>query len=399
MERLINLLRTLLVGLVYTSVLYRYFWSGDITASFIRRISMLVVIWLYGTVIFYHYLRQSDRISRIYKYVTTSLDVGLLTACLLMTATSDTSLVAAYYLIIAFSSARFSWSITIYSGLISTVSYFSLYQFLFPTVFKDTTTLIYSLSMIFTAVTVAFATRRKDSLLIDVALARHEHRKVKDILVRYVSDTVAERVISQESSDEFLREGRKDVTIVMADIRGFTQLSENMTPENVVQMLNDYFSIMVDIIFKHEGTLDKFMGDGVLVLFGAPIHEKNHVAKGLATALEMQSKLQDFNTRSEQWPSLQMGIGISTGEVVVGEIGSHERKDYTAIGRAVNLAERLEAIADPGEILLSTKVADSVDQKIQTEQIKQVNLDGFDQSKTAYRIKDPRQSLTVNELT
>lgn len=386
MERLINLLRAFLIGLVYTSVLYRYFWTETIEAYFIRRTSVLVIVWLYASVALYLYLRQSDRISRVYKYVTTSLDVGLLTATVLLTAQVNTPLIAGYYLIIAFSSARFSWAIAAYSGLLSMVTYFSMAQFFFVFAHNDTTTLIHSLAMICTATTVGFATRRKDSLIKNIANARHERQKVKDILVKYVSDSVAEKVISRGKSDDLLQEGSMDVTVLMSDIRGFTSLSEKMKPEEVVQLLNEYFSTMVNVIFDYEGTLDKFMGDGLFVLFGAPVQENNHVTKAVNAAMKMQQELETFNQESPEWPDLEMGIGLSTGEVIVGEIGSQERKEYTAIGREVNIAERLESLAKPGEILVSGNINYLIESEVKTEELEKVNLDGFNESPTAHRI-------------
>jgi adenylate cyclase len=156
---------------------------------------------------------------------------------------------------------------------------------------------------------------------------------------------------------------RRQITIIFADIRGFTTVAEQLSPERVVTLLNDYLAAMTDVVFKYDGTVDKFLGDGLMALFGAPLGHGDDVRRALACAKEMQTA---FNQLRQKWraeglPDLQQGIGINTGEAVVGSIGSARRLDYTAIGDAVNTAQRLQSLAVGGQILISASTLSRLD--------------------------------------
>jgi adenylate cyclase len=146
-----------------------------------------------------------------------------------------------------------------------------------------------------------------------------------------------------------------EVTLLFSDIRGFTSMSESRAPEEIVRMLNEYFELMVDVIFKYEGTLDKFVGDEVIALFGAPVPMKNAEVKAVQCALDMMRVLSEWNrTRAaEGQHEITVGIGINTGMVVTGAIGSSRALQYTAIGDAVNTAARLCSAAQAGQVILS----------------------------------------------
>ena len=146
-----------------------------------------------------------------------------------------------------------------------------------------------------------------------------------------------------------------ETTLLFSDIRGFTAMSEKRAPQEIVRMLNEYFELMVDVIFKHEGTLDKFVGDEIVALFGAPVALPSAEIKAVECALNMMVVLEDFNRMrvAEGSEEIKIGIGINTGTVVTGAIGSSRALQYTAIGDAVNTASRLCSVAKSGEILVS----------------------------------------------
>jgi len=170
---------------------------------------------------------------------------------------------------------------------------------------------------------------------------------------RLLSPSVAEQVMSGAVRLEKGGELR-DITILFADIRGFTKLSHVSTATKVVAMLNRYFEMVVDIIFKHGGTVDKYIGDEIMVLFGAPVTVSNAADRAVQCALEMQAALHQFNERQKtfQESPIEIGIGINSGEVVVGSIGSSRTMQYTCIGDAVNVASRLTSLAQAGEVII-----------------------------------------------
>ena len=145
------------------------------------------------------------------------------------------------------------------------------------------------------------------------------------------------------------------VTILLSDIRGFTALAETYSALTVMDVLNRYFSVMSDIIVRHGGTIDKLMGDSIMVLFGAPSTQADDIERALACAISMQQAMSGFNqqNRALELPELYMGIGINTGTVVAGQIGSDHHREYTVIGDEVNLASRIEAQSLRGQILIS----------------------------------------------
>jgi adenylate cyclase len=163
---------------------------------------------------------------------------------------------------------------------------------------------------------------------------------------------VAEAVIRGETED--LRQSRlAEVTCLFADIRGFTTLSENESPQEVVSMLNEFFTLMAGVVFRHEGNLDKFIGDCVMAVWGPPSSHPDDPARALRAALEMQDAVEVLNgsRMAAGKPPIEVGIGVNTGQAVVGYMGSTERHEFTAIGDTVNTASRLCGVAKGGEVV------------------------------------------------
>jgi adenylate cyclase len=195
-----------------------------------------------------------------------------------------------------------------------------------------------------------------ESAVAHARLAREEVARAN--YSRFMPEYVVRQLL--ENPDSFKLGGvNQQVTVLFADIRGFTRLSERAQPERVVQLLNHYFTAMSDVIFAHGGTLDKYIGDGLMALFGAPTSTPDDACNAVAAAISMQRSIEPINEqlRSEGLPDISIGIGLHTGVAMVGDIGSERRSEDTAIGDTVNLAARLEQNAQPGQILLSDGTA------------------------------------------
>jgi len=172
-----------------------------------------------------------------------------------------------------------------------------------------------------------------------------EKRQVKKLFGQYVSRDVFKQLIADPSSAK-LGGHRREMTVLFSDIRGFTAITERGAPEEIVGMLNEYFSRMVEIVFRHHGTLDKFVGDMVMALFGAPLDDPDHAEHAVEAALEMQDALFELNDRwqAQGRAMFDIGIGINTGPMIAGNLGSEAIMSYTVIGDAVNLGARLESL-------------------------------------------------------
>ena len=175
---------------------------------------------------------------------------------------------------------------------------------------------------------------------------------------RFMPEYVVKQLLNNPNSFS-LGGVNQTVTVLFADIRGFTSISENEKPEKMVSLLNRYFSVMSEIIFSHGGTLDKYIGDGLMAIFGAPTVGEEDALNAVKAAVTMQKRLATLNEelRAEGYNQISVGIGLHTGDALIGYIGSDKRSEYTAIGDTVNLASRLESNAEGGQILMSEATA------------------------------------------
>jgi len=194
----------------------------------------------------------------------------------------------------------------------------------------------------------------------NVELAR-AHELVRRAFGRYVSEEVAESLLRDPEGLELGGEER-DATILMSDLRGFTAMAERLAPREVIEILNLYLETMVDVIGRYEGTIDEIIGDAILVIFGAPVACHDHAAKAVACGLAMQLAMTDVNHRlaANGGIQLEMGIGIHTGRVIVGNIGSLRRTKYAAVGSNVNLAGRVESFSTGGQVLITEAAREGI---------------------------------------
>ncbi len=233
----------------------------------------------------------------------------------------------------------------------------------------------------------------KDTLETQGQLLKHraeleeKNEFVRRVLGRYVTDEVAAHVLA---APEELHLGgeRREVTILMSDLRGFTPMSDRSDPETVVSILNHYLHHMVEVALKWNGTIDEIIGDALLIIFGAPLEQADHAFRAASCAVDMQIRMKEVNeclTR-EGFPSISCGIGLNTGEVVVGNIGSAKRMKYSVVGSPVNLAARVESLTIGGQILSSESTVSALADQANIVGKLRVNMKGFDRPITIYEI-------------
>lgn len=214
---------------------------------------------------------------------------------------------------------------------------------------------------------------------------------IRDHLKRFCSPNIAEKIIAERGSSDFhLRSQKTTVSVLFADIRGFTPLSESLGPLEVARLLNSYFSEMCDIVFANGGTLDKFIGDCMMVLFNAPVPAADHAYLAVRTALQMRNRLVQ---KLPGWvaagiPEFQVGIGVNAGDAVVGSIGTTSRMEYTAIGDAVNISSRVCGIARPNQVLITDAVLDKVMGRFRTVSLGAVQLKGKSRQVFVHEVVD-----------
>lgn len=223
-----------------------------------------------------------------------------------------------------------------------------------------------------------------------VGVEEREKRKIKNIFSKYLSSNVVEELIKSE--DIKLGGERKEVTVLFSDIRDFTSMSEKLTPEEVVTILNEYLSEMTDAIFSNGGTLDKFIGDAVMAIFGTPRFQKDHALRAVKTGFLMLKKLELLN---EKWKKqgkqqFKIGIGVNTGIAVAGNMGSLKRLEYTVIGDAVNLASRLESLNKEldTQFLISESTYELVKDFVRVRKYENIFIKGKQEKIDVYEVLD-----------
>jgi len=195
--------------------------------------------------------------------------------------------------------------------------------------------------------------------------AMRREQAIRADLGRYLPAELVEAIIRREASME-LGGQRREITVLFADVVAFTPLSDRLPPEQVVSLLNELFTLLTGAVFRHEGTVDKFIGDCVMAIWGAPTAQPDHAARALAAARDMMRFLESANAawKESVGVEIQLAIGVHTGEAVVGNVGSETRMEYTAIGDVVNVAARLETIARPQQILVTRATAEAAGREL-----------------------------------
>jgi adenylate cyclase len=211
---------------------------------------------------------------------------------------------------------------------------------------------------------------------------------IRQRLERYHSPAVVQQLISVGAlPDGRLSPQESEISILFADIVGFTALSERLSPTEIAQLLNGLFEEMLQEVFALGGTLDKYIGDCIMAFFGAPEPQKDHADRAVAAAQGMLTRLENLNANQVLREPLQLRIAINSGKAVVGDVGSSQRVDYTALGATINLASRMEGICPPGECVLSEATYQMLSQKQGLEEMGEHRFKGIDRAIQVYQTK------------
>ena len=217
-----------------------------------------------------------------------------------------------------------------------------------------------------------------------------QERKIRSKMERYHSPAVIDEIVKGVVSADESEVRSADVSILFADISGFTTISETKKPEEVSEFLSHFFNAAVDSIFAYGGTLDKFIGDAVMAFFGAPIPQDDHADRAVLAGLMLQRLVMDWNTQREKenLPPVRIRVGINSGPAVVGNVGTEKRVDYTVLGSSVNIASRLESgVAKPGQVVISKNTLERIMGSFQTEPLGEFALKGLQQKMPVFEVR------------
>jgi adenylate cyclase len=392
-------LLAVVISVVYTldPFAVEYLWRGRIRPAYIYVILapfILFELWVYS--VLGRHLKLNRDVAVIRRYVGVLIETTLPTIALAMHIESMGSVQAlgfvaplAYFIFIILSTLRLDFWLSTFTGFVAAAELFAMAMFDHPAVAVDAEPEIFyhlARSMIILicgvlAGAVGAQLRRQFVASIQAASARD---RVTNLFGQHVSPEVVERLLVEGAStaSDIIR-----VAVMFVDFRSFTAAARWRSPQEVVDRLDSAFAVLVDILDRHGGIVNKFLGDGFLALFGAPFEAGDAAQQAVAAAREMLAAMDDIN-RASHWP-LQIGIGIHFGEVVAGNIGSPRRKEYTVIGDTVNFAARLEQLNKDfnSQLLISAAVRDALGQDgSDAVPLGEVAVRGYDRPMTVWQL-------------
>jgi len=314
-------------------------------------------------------------------YITASMDILISLVLIYFAAASDIYLW--YFVLLVSHSARFGFVGAVLSPILFSAVYTGIILLRgIPLPFQ--TLMTRALFFVITGVVSGYLARKEhlefDRILKqqhDVLINRQQRKEMRDMLSRYLSYNLVEELLKSPHHIQ-LGGKRQKVSVLFSDISGFTRLLSAVEPERVIQVLNEYLTEMTNIIFENGGMVDKYVGDAVIGIFGAPYTAVDDSIRAVKTALRMQNRLRELQSRWKQnlGEVITARIAVNTGEVILGNIGSPKRMDYTAIGDPVNIASRLQAIAELGSVVISKATYEENRGAVQVRNLGRVVLKG-----------------------
>ncbi len=211
-------------------------------------------------------------------------------------------------------------------------------------------------------------------------------------LERFLAPQLVKMIASSDSPDSALASHRREITVIFCDLRGFTAFTDTSEPEEVMAVLREYHHDLGELIFEHEGTLDRFIGDGIMIVFNDPIPCEDHSARAVRLSIAMRARVAELSTTwGSRGHDLGFGVGIASGYATLGQVGFEKRREYTAIGRVTNLAARLCSEATAGQIVIARGVFNTVEPHVQAAPLRELNVKGFSRPVQAYEVLSWRE--------
>ncbi|OGS11449.1 MAG: hypothetical protein A2234_04280 [Elusimicrobia bacterium RIFOXYA2_FULL_58_8] len=362
-EQKVNIIRLAAIAVFFADELLNYHVLHAVEPGIHARTLWTLVAWETFALMAWHQVNLRGAYARWMKYVSTGVDVLFLTFIIIALEANSGPLISLYYLLIAHSALRYSRRAILAVTGLSAAGYAAVWWSSFgnPRIPSVSTYAagIHIIAMLVMGVIVSYVVKKMRGLVLKFADSLVRRELAENALLRYVSHQVARQILDSPDGGATMQDGRRThVAILISDIRGFTPMSEAMEPEALLKLLNSYFRRMVDIVFRHNGTLDKFVGDALIVVFNDPFDQPDAEKRAVTCAMEMQKEIILFNKEQETagGNTLGVGIGVHCGPVIAGNVGSESRMDYTVIGDTVNFTSRLQGKAPAGAIYVSAAV-------------------------------------------
>jgi class 3 adenylate cyclase len=392
-ERKINLIRLVFLTVFFFNELFNFYALGVMEYRLHLRAVWTLLSWELYAVAAWYLVNHKGLYARPVKYVSAGVDVFFLTLGIVLVEGNNGPLVPLYYILIVEAALRYSQRAILASAGLAAAGYAVVWYYSFgnPRLMPISAyvAVIYVLIMVMTGVFAGNVVKKMRGLVLKFAHNLVRRELAESALSRYVSHQVARKILDSPEGGAIMAEGRRThAAILISDIRGFTPMSESMAPEELVRLLNRYFSRMVDVVFRHDGTLDKFVGDSLVVVFNDPFEQPDAEKKALACAVEMQTEITAFNREQTAAGkrTLGVGIGVHCGPVVAGNIGSESRMDYTVMGDTVNFTSRLQGKTPAGAIYVSAAVQGKVPADFNYKSLGRMEFKGCSEPAEVYEL-------------
>lgn len=400
-ERKINLLRLFFLSVFLVNEFSNYYLLGVVERWLHVRAVWTVLAWLAYAGAAWYLVNRRDFYDRPVKYVSAGVDALFLTLTVVLVEGNNGPLVPLFYVLIVVCALRYSYRAILAAAAFSALGYAAVWYYSFgnPRLIPIPTysAIIHLLIMVMMGAASAYAVRKMRGLVLKFAENFVRRQLAEGALSRYVSHQVARKILDSPDAGAAMGVGRRTkAAVLISDIRGFTPLSEGMDPAELVNLLNAYFSRMVDVVFRHDGTLDKFVGDALIVVFNDPFEQADSERRAVACAAEMQAGIAAFNREQAAAGkrTLGVGIGVHCGQVIAGNVGSQFRMDYTVMGDTVNFTSRLQGKAPAGAVYVSAAVREATAADFSYKDVGRMEFKGYSEPAPVFELAGPQSPST-----